>query len=359
MSYSQQNNVAEENKTHTSTLHTTSANRGILSRSAVVAVIINYANCGARDMTYITGLMEKELASLKKMKVIPSTEAKKMLGIKTGVPCVTDRCAREYAAKLSADFILVGLIDRNAQEYNKPLDDSGKYPYLKEVIKNEIFKCSIVLFDATGNNKIISVVEKLKRPELAGISKKISLALDSFVGDGIIESAEGKRQVTKNRPDFDVMLFGSAIVPVGRLRSVFLTGCGMGLNLGISRVFMQNDIFVVSSKYDFYSFKAAGTTFYSSFDVMLLWGMSFTLARQFRLVPLFGVGCQVSYARFNDIMNNPMYRYAHPQISVRLEGDIILPLGFAVIITPEFSAFFEKKSIGMYAGAQIGARYTF
>ncbi len=322
-----------------------------LRRNMTVAVFIGTTNCGAGESSHIAALMEKEIGSAAGVRIVPTETTRQRLGLKPGAaPCLAARCADEYAAGLGADIVIVGSVDKIAQEYVKPLAKGEEYPYLQEVVKNEMFNCRFMIYSASQKRPVSTIFQKTKRKGLNDVAKKIAGALDAHL------RAAGKNS---GRPNVEVTVFGSGIFPVGKLRKIIRAGCGAGFNLALSRVLMANDVIMLSGKYDFYSFKAPGTTFYGSFDVMLLWGMSFSLAKAFRLVPLVGVGCQVSFARYDSLFNSSRYRYVDPEISVRLEGDIMLHRNVAIIITPEFGVFFEKKYVGLYAGAQAGLRFTF
>jgi hypothetical protein len=330
--------------------------KNTISKSCSVAVVITYSNAGSDEQT-INRMIEKEFGSNIKSRVILHSES----GEKPGIPGSHVRrysvsYALEYAKKHSADFVLYGSIDRTVQGFKKPLDTDGEYPYLIKVAKNESYYFNLTLYNAYTNDRIKTFTEKTGRKRLNNTVNKMTRVFGPFLKADGVHAADRK---IRTRPDVELSLFGAGILPIGRFTRIIKGGCGAGVNLGLSNLFMKNESFILSSKYYFYSYAGSGTISFSLFDIMLFFGISVPLAGTFRLVPLIGGGCQFSYARFNKLPATSLNRYVNPLVSVRLEGDIELVKRLIIFIVPEISVFFERKNVGMYAGTHIGLKYIF
>jgi hypothetical protein len=326
-------------------------------KSGMIAVVINYSNISTEEKVFITHMIEKELVSIDKARSLIPAEAMEKPGI-PGVHfgCHNAACALDFAQKHSIEFVLYGSIDRTVQGYKKPLNTNGEYPYLLQAAKNENFNFNVTLYNANTNNRIKTFMEKTGRKKLYDTVHNMARVFGHYL---IANGVQTLDRNIRTGPDVELSLFGAGMLPVGRFTNIIKGGCGPGVNLGLSNLFKKNDAFILSSKYYCYSYASRGTISFSLSDIMLFIGISFPLAGKFRLIPLVGGGCQFSYARFNKFPVSSLNRYVNPLVGVRLEGDIELVKRLIVFIVPEFSVFFERKNVCMYAGAHVGLKYIF
>ena len=333
-------------------------------RKCAVAVILFCANCRPDERSVVSAQTEKELGS-DSARVIPGAEIREKLGAKADIRCVSASCALEYGRTISADFIVYGSVDRFVQEYKKPLDEKGDYRYLVQKIKNVRYVFNVTLYDRGAEKNIVTFAEKCDENGFAAAMKKMSRAFGPYLVKKIDhEEVPVKKEPApvrdENKPRAELSLFGSGILPHDTFRKIISGGAGAGFTAGVSNLIIPNNLFMVSGKYINGAFKSSGTTSFNSFDLMLYWGMYIPLADKFRLLPLVGVGCQFSFATFTAPLSGPQKkRYIDPILGVALEGDIELPKGFAILVAPEFNIFFEKKSVGIYTGLRVGAKYRF
>ncbi|MBP7735742.1 MAG: hypothetical protein KA369_07200 [Spirochaetes bacterium] len=315
-----------------------------------VALVVGVTNCGGEERSFITGLLVKEIGSLPGIVIIPVDRASAGGGLKPGAkPGHAAICAGECGGMLSADIVLTGSVDKNTRDHGRSIDGAA-FPYLREVVREDRYHCKFSIYGASRKKIVYNLVEKTGRQGLYAIARRLSSALKAY-----LDSAPA----TPLRHDVEITLFGAAIFPVGKLSNILKAGCGTGFDAGISRVFLDGDVLMIRGRYFFHSFKTPGTAFYSSFDVMLLWGITFPAGKYLRIGPMVGAGCQVSFARFAGITRGCRKRYLHPEIGARIVGNIVLPGDFAIILAPEFVIFFERSDIALYAGAQAGVRYRF
>jgi hypothetical protein len=327
------------------------------STARVVVIIINYQGIGADDKVFIVRLMEKEFKALKKGRIIIPADIRDKAQVRNShVQCARAACAIEYAGKLKAEFVLFGSIVRIESQQARPLDKNGEYPYLFQVAQGERYLFNMSVYNLKKNIMLGRLTEWSRRAKLNDTVRRMAIHFSQFLPEDAVQ--EPVTQI-RARPDVELSLFASGMLPVGRFFRIIKGGCGPGMNVGLSNLFMKNEIFMLSSRYYCYSHAGSGTISFRLFDIMLLFGMSFPLASKFRLIPLIGGGCQFSYARFNAFLSSTLNRYVNPLISVRLEGDIELVKRFFLFIVPEITVFFEKRKACMYASAHCGFKIVF
>ena len=324
-------------------------------------------NISAERASSVRALLRSRLEDLKNCEMVSENKAIKAIEKSGFKPACSDKgCAVQFAKLVRADRAIYGSVQVTKRTYDRQVGTEGANKYL--LAKNEVEQTVTTLYLIDVKKGTVLTIITDASPANFGDRDAERLALKLrpyFVAEA--ETKKKDRREAASASKIGVLLYAGAagFMPLGTFRGIARGGAGATAGVDLSDLAIKNSRVGFQAGYYYITPATKKINYHHAVSLLLRAGYQFNLPLGFAITPLVGAGYTINLLsedigamRVPGVYRYSPHRYYDPLVMVKFEFSYRIGR-CSIFLAPAFTAFFEKKSDGMFISADVGAGYNF
>lgn len=324
-------------------------------------------NVSADRASSVRSLVRKQLDRLQNCDLVSDKKIAAALDKNGQKPACSDRvCALQCAKSLKADRAIYGSIQVMKKAYDRKMGTEGANKYL--LAKDEVQQIVTTLFLVDAKKDAVLTIITDAAPVNFGDrdAERIVFKLRSyFVTEIDAKKNKGRESSPAFKPGVFLYAAPSGFIPLGSFRNMSRGGAGVTFGVDMTGLAVKNSRLGFQGGYYYIFPNQKKIEYHHAIPLLVRAGYQFNLPKNFSMTPLLGAGFiihlisqDISQVRIPGVYRYSLRPYYDPQIMVKCE--VSYSIGrWSILLAPSFTAFFEKKSTGMFVGADLGFGCSF